>query len=151
MCRNRRTWSSGPQFDEKNLDPKIDSFVGNEYLRATMPQFNKAFAGKWNWVNVQRDFSKMNAELITAVQAKGDVPDLFQISLDINTFVSNGAAQDLTAWASAQPWFKDLDSGAIKACTATDGKALLHTAFRTTSGCLCVEGSLPERLSKNTG
>ena len=110
------------QFDEKNLDPKIDSFVGNEYLRATMPQFNKAFAGKWNWVNVQRDFSKMNAELITAVQAKGDVPDLFQISLDINTFVSNGAAQDLTAWASAQPWFKDLDSGAIKACTATDGK-----------------------------
>lgn len=110
------------QFDEKNLDPKIDSFVGNEYLRATMPQFNKAFAGKWNWVNVQRDFSKMNAELITAVQAKGDVPDLFQISLDINTFVSNGAVQDLTAWASAQSWYKDLDGGAIAACKGTDGK-----------------------------
>ncbi len=112
-------WS---QFDEKNTDPKNDARVGNEYLRAAMPVFNKAFAGKWNWVNVQKEGGKMNPELIAAVQAKGDVPDLFQISLDINTFVTNGAAQDLTAWASAQGWYKDLDPSALAACTATDGK-----------------------------
>lgn len=110
------------QFDEKNMDPKADSVVGNQYLREVMPQFNKQFAGKWNWVNVQKEASKMNPELIAAVQAKGDVPDLFQISLDINTFVANGAAQDLTAWASAQSWYKDLDPGALSACKATDGK-----------------------------
>lgn len=110
------------QFDEKNTDPKADSVVGNQYLRQTMPQFNQAFVGKWNWVNVQKEASKMNPELIAAVQSKGDVPDLFQISLDINTFVANGAAQDLTAWASAQSWYKDLDSGALASCKGTDGK-----------------------------
>ncbi|MBI5650895.1 MAG: extracellular solute-binding protein [Chloroflexi bacterium] len=104
------------------MDPKADSVVGNTYLREVMPQFNKQFAGKWNWVNVQKDGTKMNPELIAAVQAKGDVPDLFQISLDINTFVNNGAAQDLTAWASAQAWYKDLDPSALAACQATDGK-----------------------------
>jgi multiple sugar transport system substrate-binding protein len=112
-------WS---QFDEKNTDPKADQAVGNAYLRDTMPQFNRQFTGKWNWMNVQKDFSKMNAELVAAVQAKGEVPDLFQISLDINTFVNNGTAQDLTAWASAQAWYKDLDPSAVSACTATDGK-----------------------------
>ncbi len=117
--KNIMFWS---QFDEKNTDPKSDSVIGNTYLRNTMPVFNKAFAGKWNWVNVQKEGSKMNPELIAAVQAKGDVPDLFQISLDINTFVTNGAAQDLTAWAKSQSWYKDMDSGALAACTATDGK-----------------------------
>jgi len=112
-------WS---QFDEKNTDPKADAVVGNQYLRDTMPQFNKQFAGKWNWVNVQKDGTKMNPELVAAVQAKGDVPDLFQISLDINTFVNSGSAQDLTAWAQAQAWYKDLDPSAVSACTATDGK-----------------------------
>lgn len=110
------------QFDEKNTDPKSDSVIGNTYLRNTMPAFNKEFAGKWNWVNVQKEAAKMNPELIAAVQAKGDVPDLFQISLDINTFVTNGAAQDLTDWAKAQSWFKDMDSSALAACTATNGK-----------------------------
>ena len=37
------------QYDQGNVDPKSDERVGNEYLRQVIPQFNKAFEGKWVW------------------------------------------------------------------------------------------------------
>ncbi|MCB0069415.1 MAG: hypothetical protein KDD77_19765, partial [Caldilineaceae bacterium] len=67
------------QYDEKNEDPASDERVGNQYLRDTIPVFNEAYAGKWNWVNQPKAWDKMAAELIAAVQAGGDVPDLFEM------------------------------------------------------------------------
>ncbi len=111
------------QYDENNEDPASDERVGNEYLRKTIPIFNEAFKEQWNWVNQPKAFDKMATELITAVQAAGEVPDLMQIGdSDLLSFYQNGTVQDLTEWASAQAWFADLDPNAVAACTGPDGK-----------------------------
>ena len=112
------------QYDEKNEDPASDERVGNEYLRNTIPQFNEAFAGKWRWVNQPKAFDRMTAELVAAVQSGGELPDLFELSntQDVIDLYRNGAAQDLTEWAQAQPWWDDLDPGSIEACRGPDGR-----------------------------
>lgn len=111
------------QYDENNEDPASDERVGNAYLRASIPQFNAAFAGKWNWVNVPKAFDKMAVELITAVEAAGEVPDLMQVAEeDIVPYYRNGTLQDMTEWAQAQPWYADLDPNAVAACSGPDGK-----------------------------
>ena len=58
------------QFDQDNEDPANDEAVGNAYLRDTIPQFNEAYAGKWNWVNVPKAWDKMPAELAAAVHGR---------------------------------------------------------------------------------
>jgi multiple sugar transport system substrate-binding protein len=111
------------QFDQGNEDPKSDERVGNEYLRKTIPLFNKAFEGKWNWVNQAVAFDRMTPQLVTAVQNQGEVPDLMHTDdRSVITYYLNGTVQDLTDWASAQPWFKDLDPNAVNACKGPDGK-----------------------------
>ncbi len=111
------------QYDQDNEDPASDERVGNEYLRSTIPQFNEAFEGKWNWVNQPKAFDKMTTELVAAVQAGGDVPDIYELSntQDVIDFYRNGTAQDLMQWAQAQSWWGDLDPSAISACTGPDG------------------------------
>lgn len=111
------------QYDQNNEDPASDERVGNEYLRNTIPQFNEAFAGKWAWVNQPKAFDKMTTELVAAVQAGGDVPDIYELSntQDVVDFYRNGTAQDLKEWAQQQPWWDDLDPNAITACTGPDG------------------------------
>ncbi|HHY56085.1 MAG TPA: extracellular solute-binding protein [Chloroflexi bacterium] len=110
------------QYDEKNEDPASDERVGNQYLRDTIPLFNEAFAGKWNWVNQPKAWDRMNAELVAAVQAGGDVPDLFDMgSSGLSLLYQNGALQDLSEWAKAQSWYADMDPNALKACTGPDG------------------------------
>ena len=99
--------------------------MGNAYLRNTIPLFDKAFEGKWKWVNVPKAFDRMTADLVTAVQASSDeVPDLYEISdsHDLVTFYQNGTLQDLTEWAKAQSWWGDLDPNGIEACQGPDGK-----------------------------
>jgi ABC-type glycerol-3-phosphate transport system substrate-binding protein len=111
------------QYDQGNEDPKSDERVGNEYLRKTIPEFNKAFEGKWVWNNQFTPWDKMEANVIAAVQASGDVPDIAEIGTKyVNKLYQNGAAQDLTEWAQAQSWWSDMDPSAIKACTGPDGK-----------------------------
>ena len=112
------------EYDQNNEDPASDERVGNEYLRNTMPQFNEEFAGTWVWDNQPKAFDKMTAELVAAVQAGGEVPDLFEMSntQDMIDFYRNGTVQDLTEWAEAQPWFDDLDPNGIEACKGPDGK-----------------------------
>ncbi len=111
------------QFDQDNEDPANDEAIGNTYLRDTIPQFNEAFAGKWNWINVPKAWDKMPSELVAAVQAGGDVPDIFMMSdSDFLNLVRNGALQDLTDWAQAQSWWSDMDPYAIQAATAQDGR-----------------------------
>ncbi|MCB0082239.1 MAG: hypothetical protein KDE47_14960, partial [Caldilineaceae bacterium] len=79
------------QYDQNNEDPASDERVGNEYLRDTVPLFNEAFAGKWNWVNQPKAWDQMAAELVAAVQAGGDVPDLFHTgSGNVTLFYKNG-------------------------------------------------------------
>jgi len=110
------------QFDQDNEDPANDEAVGNAYLRETIPQFNEAFAGKWNWVNIPKAWDKMEAELVAAVQAGGDVPDIYHGgNKEVLSFSRNGAAQDLTEWAQAQSWYADMDPSALQACTGQDG------------------------------
>jgi multiple sugar transport system substrate-binding protein len=110
------------QYDQNNEDPASDERVGNQYLRDTIPLFNEAFAGKWNWVNQAKAFDKMETELITAVEAAGEVPDLMQVgSGSILSFYQNGTLQNLSDWAKAQSWYADLDPNAVAACTGPDG------------------------------
>jgi multiple sugar transport system substrate-binding protein len=111
------------QYDEKNEDTQSDERVGNAYLRETIPLFNEAFKGKWNWINQAQPFDKMATSLVAAVQAGGEVPDLMQAGNDeILKFYKNGTLEDLTEWAQAQTWFKDLDSTGVQQCTGPDGK-----------------------------
>lgn len=111
------------EYDEKNEDPASDERVGNEYLRSTIPQFNEEFDGKWNWVNQPKAFDRMTTELVAAVQAGGEVPDLYELSnsQDIISFYQNGTLQDLSEWAQEQSWYGDLDPNGIQGCTAPDG------------------------------
>jgi multiple sugar transport system substrate-binding protein len=110
------------QFDQENEDPANDEAVGNAYIRDTIPQFNEAFAGKWNWVNVPKAWDKMPSELTAAVLAGGDVPDLMQTGdSDTLNLQANGVLQDLTDWAQAQSWWADMEPNAIKACSI-DGR-----------------------------
>lgn len=111
------------QYDQDNEDPASDERVGNEYLRNTIPLFNEDFAGKLNWVNQPKAFDKMTTELVAAVQAAGEVPDLFEMSntQDMIDFYRNGTAMDISEWATAQEWWSDLDASGIEACTGPDG------------------------------
>jgi multiple sugar transport system substrate-binding protein len=110
------------QYDENNEDPASDERVGNEYLRDTIPVFNEAFAGTWNWVNQPKAWDRMVAELAAAVQAGGDVPDLFEMgSGSVMQLYRTGALQDLNEWAQAQAWYADMDPNALAACTGPDG------------------------------
>ncbi len=112
------------QYDQNNEDPASDERAGNEYLREKIPQFNEAFNGRWNWVNQPKAFDKMTTELVAAVQAGGDVPDLYELSnsQDIIPFYQNGTLQDLTDWAEQQSWWGDLDPNGIEGCKGPDGK-----------------------------
>jgi multiple sugar transport system substrate-binding protein len=110
------------QYDQNNTDPSSDERVGNMYLNKTIPEFNEDFDGKWNWINVPKAWDKIFSELVAAVLAGGDVPDMMYAgSSDLPTLVQNGAVQDLRAWAEIQSWWKDLDPNAITACTGPDG------------------------------
>lgn len=118
-----QTFVTWYQYDQANEDPKSDERVGNEYLRKTIPLFNEQFKGKWNWVNQPKAFDKMLTELITAVQSGGEIPDLMQSGDgELATLLKNGAVEDLTDWAQAQAWFKDLDPNAVNTCKGPDGK-----------------------------
>ena len=110
------------EYDQTNTDPKADEHVGNMALAAAIPLFNKAFAGKWNWVNVPKAFDKKDAELVAAVQASGDVPDVFENTYGVTTFYKYGTLQDLTDWAKAQSWYSSLDPNSLSVCTGPDGK-----------------------------
>jgi multiple sugar transport system substrate-binding protein len=120
-----QTFVSWYQYDQGNEDPKSDERVGNEWLRKAMPQFNKDFEGKWVWENSFHVWDKMTSDIIAAVQAKGDVPDLIQDGTSkIIDYHRNGTMQDLSGWAKAQSWWADMDPSAIAACTDPDGKLL---------------------------
>jgi ABC-type glycerol-3-phosphate transport system substrate-binding protein len=110
------------EFDQNNTDPKADEHVGNAALREAIPLFNQQFAGKWNWVNNPVAFDQKDAQLITAVQAGGQVPDAFEVTLGVTSFYQHGTLQDLTDWAKAQPWYSDLDPNVLSVCTGPDGK-----------------------------
>ena len=138
------------QFDQDNEDPANDEAVGNAYLRDTIPQFNEAFAGKWNWVNVPKAWDKMPAELVAAVQAGGDVPDLMQGS-DSN--IAEPVAQRRPAGPDRlgrrrRAGTRDMDPSALKACTV--GRQAVLSAHRRGPLCdLCLERPLPQRLSQD--
>ena len=109
-------------YDQNNTDPAANERIGNFYLAETMPKFNEQFAGKYNWVNVPRDYNLV-LDLVAAVQNKGDIPDVMRTSAaDLPTFTLNNTVQDLTDYVKGAPWYGDVDPKAIAACTAPDGK-----------------------------
>ncbi len=111
------------QYDQNNTYPASDERLGNEYLRSTIPQFNEAFKGKWNWVNQPKAFDKMTTELVAAVQAGENVPDIYEISntQDLVDFYRHGTAQDMREWAEKESWWDDLHPAGITACTGPNG------------------------------
>lgn len=111
------------QYDQDNEDPASDERVGNEWLRASIPQFDAAFEGKWKWNNQFKAWDKMTPEIVAAVIAGAEVPDIIETGgAQIITFVNNGALMDLTDWAKEQSWFADLTESALLSCTGPDGK-----------------------------
>ena len=111
------------QYDQGNVDPKSDERVGNQYLRDTIPQFDKAFEGKWVWDNQFTPWDRAVAKLIAAEQASAEVPDLIEVGgSNVNNYYKNGTLQDLTEWAKAQPWYAEMDASALNICTGPDGK-----------------------------
>lgn len=116
------TWM---EYDQDNMDPAADERVGNEYLRKTMPLFNADFEGVWNWVNVPKAWDLVDAEVVRAVIAGAEVPDLLESQSEhVMMYYNNGTMQDLRPWAEQQAWFADMDPGAIDSCTAPDGSLL---------------------------
>ena len=111
------------QYDQGNVDPKSDERVGNEYLRQVIPQFNKAFEGKWVWENQFTPWDRAQQKLVAAVQAAAEVPDIVDLqAAQVNGYYKNGTVQDLTEWAKAQPWYAKMDESALKLCSGPDGK-----------------------------
>ena len=110
------------EYDQTNTDPKADEHVGNFALAKAIPLFNQQFSGQWNWVNVAKPFDKKDPELVAAVQASGDVPDVFENTYGVTTFYKYGTVQDLTDWAKAQSWYSSLDPNSLSVCTGPDGK-----------------------------
>jgi multiple sugar transport system substrate-binding protein len=111
------------QYDQGNVDPKSDERVGNEYLRKAIPEFNKAFEGKWTWDNQFTPWDRAAAKIVAAVQANAEVPDLIDLQgAQVNLYYKNGTMQDLTEWAKAQPWYAKMDESALKMCSGPDGK-----------------------------
>lgn len=85
--------------------------------------------------NEIQNYAQINSKLNLAVATKGDLPDLSYLnSQQLNTYLAKGALEDLTAYVSAAPWFKDLEPAALAACTAPDGKIY------------CVPGHIYSRL-----
>lgn len=108
-------------YDQNNEDPVSDERVGNEYLRRTIPLFNEEFAGQWNWINEPKAWDRMQMELIAAVQAAGEIPDVMQVgSTEMHAHLQNGSFQDIREWAEAQPWFSELDDNALAICIGPD-------------------------------
>jgi multiple sugar transport system substrate-binding protein len=125
MVSTEKDFVTWYQYDETNEDPASDERVGNEYLRKSIPEFNAAFEGKWNWVNRPKAFDKMYNELVSAVIAGNKVPDIIEIgSSNILQAYKNGALQDLRLWAEQQSWWADMDPSAVASCTAPDGSLL---------------------------
>ncbi|MDQ1300875.1 MAG: multiple sugar transport system substrate-binding protein, partial [Chloroflexota bacterium] len=113
------------QYDQGNLDPKSDERVGNEYLRKTIPIFNKEYEGKLAWENQFTPWDRLVAKLVAGVQAKAEVPDVVEAGgSEVTPLYKNGAVQDLTEWAKAQKWYSEMDASALKICTTPDGKLI---------------------------
>ena len=111
------------QYDQGNVDPKSDERVGNQYLRDAIPQFDKAFEGKWVWDNQFTPWDREAQKIIAAVQANAEVPDIIDMGGNqVNQYYNNGTMQDLTEWAKAQEWYAKMDESALKMCTGPDGK-----------------------------
>ncbi len=119
------------QYDETNEDPASDERVGNEYLRNSIPEFNAAFEGTYNWVNRPKAWDTMYQELVAAVIAGNTVPDLIEMgSQRISQTVKNGALQDMGPWAEQQEWYADLDASALASCTVDGGLYCIPVAIR---------------------
>ncbi len=111
------------QYDQNNEDPASDERVGNQWLRDTIPAFDAAFEGKWYWDNVPKAWDKMTGELVAAVIAGGEVPDIVELGgAQLTTYTNNGALMDLTDWMKAQSWWDDIEPGAMESCKGLDGQ-----------------------------
>ncbi len=109
-------------YDQNNTDPQANERVGNFYLAKTIPLFNEAFTGEYEWVNVPRDYNLV-LDLVTAVQNNGDIPDVMRTAaVDMPTLLLNNTVQDLTDFVTTASWYDAIDPAALAACTGADGK-----------------------------
>ena len=147
-----KTFTTWFQYDQGNVDPKSDERVGNQYLRDTIPLFDKAFAGKWVWNNEFTPWDRAQAKMVAAVQNNAEVPDLIDLQgYQVNNYYKNGTLQDLTEWAKAQPWYSKMDAERAEDVHGPRRQALLHPDVNPAFRSLRLEGSLPQRLPQDSG
>ena len=141
------------QYDQGNVDPKADEKVGNEYLRKTIPIFNKEYEGKLNWENQYTPWEKIDGQTRRGrAWPRPRCPiSSRSVVADVSSFNKNGAVQDLTEWAKAQKWYAEMDPSALKICTTPDGKLVLHPHGEPAFSGLRLEGPLPQRLPQDHG
>ena len=98
--------------------------MGNEYLRTTIPVFNKEYEGKLTWENQYTPWEKLGSQARRgrAGQGRGARSRRDRAAPHVSSFYKNGAVQDLTEWAKAQKWYSEMDPSALKICTGPDGK-----------------------------
>ncbi len=104
------------KFNDQNPQNSQDKWLAAALADYATTTGNKA-------TNVYQPYDVINSKLNLAVTAKGDVPDLSYVDTqNIPFFFKNGDLVDLTAFVKGASWFKDVDAGALAACTAPDGK-----------------------------
>lgn len=104
------------KFNDQNPQNSQDKWLADALADYTAKTGNKV-------TNVVQPYDQINTKLNTAVQAKGEVPDVSYVDTqNIPFFVKGGALTDLTAFVKGASWFKDVDAGALAACTGPDGK-----------------------------
>lgn len=84
--------------------------------------------------NINQPYDQLDAKLNLAVQASGEVPDVFEVNT--NTFgfhYANGNLQDITDYVKSAPWFGELTPGALDNCTGLDGKIYCVPAMLRTN------------------
>lgn len=84
--------------------------------------------------NINQPYDQLDSKLNLAVQAGGEVPDVFEVNT--NTFgfhYANGNLQDITDYVKSAPWFDQLTPGALQTCTGPDGKIYCVPAMLRTN------------------
>ncbi len=97
--------------------------AGNPALESLIAQFNAATRSAPAWVNQPQPRDTIAAILTAAVHTDGQAPDVVQLDAEaLMLALNNDTLADLSEWASDQPWFSQIDTGTMAACTGPDGR-----------------------------
>ncbi|MCC6147683.1 MAG: extracellular solute-binding protein [Anaerolineaceae bacterium] len=114
------------------LNTDTPASARDKIFAAMLPDIEKATGMKVQ--NINQPYDQLDAKLNLAVQAGGDVPDIFEVNT--NTFgfhYANGNLQDITEYVKSAPWYDQLTPNALQNCTGPDGKIYCVPAMLRTN------------------